>query len=70
MTTICGMATIVLSSSAGGKPYKLLRFESGSVSILKNFMTGAPIYRISKDGGSRDYSHSKDLHSLPSSARR
>lgn len=45
-----------------GRPYELHRLGPGKVSILKDALTGAPVYRVSEEGGSRDYSHTEILH--------
>lgn len=48
-----------------GQPYALERLDPGAVSILKNAITGAPVYRVQEAGRSTDYPHTEILH-LPS----
>lgn len=48
-----------------GRPYALERLEPGAVSILKNAITGAPVYRVQEAGGTTDYPHTEILH-IPS----
>ena len=48
-----------------GRPYALDRLDPGTVSILKNAITGAPVYRVQEAGGTVDYPHTEILH-IPS----
>lgn len=48
-----------------GRPYALERLEPGTVSILKNTITGAPVYREQVAGGTVDHAHTEILH-IPS----
>ncbi len=45
-----------------GRPYALDRLEPHKVTILKNTLTGAPVYRVSEETGTRDYSFTEILH--------
>lgn len=45
-----------------GRPYSLERLEPGTVTILKNAITGAPVYRVQEAGGKVDYPHTEILH--------
>ncbi|MEW9615458.1 phage portal protein [Shinella sp. S4-D37] len=45
-----------------GRLFELHRLEPGTVSILKNPATGAPIYRVQEAGRSTDYPHTEILH--------
>lgn len=45
-----------------GRPYELHRLKPGSVAILEDDFTGAPVYRVSEKSGIRDYPHTEILH--------
>ncbi|QWW69341.1 phage portal protein [Rhizobium sp. WYJ-E13] len=45
-----------------GRPFELHRLKPGKTTILEAPLTGAPVYRVSEDGGTRDYSHTEILH--------
>lgn len=45
-----------------GRPYALERLAPGTVSILKNTITGAPVYRVQEAGDTVDYPHTEILH--------
>lgn len=45
-----------------GKPFELHCLKPGTVSILEDEYTGAPVYRVSEKGGSREYPHTEILH--------
>ncbi|MBD9555676.1 phage portal protein [Ensifer adhaerens] len=48
-----------------GRPYALDYLEPRSVTILKDKLTGAPVYRVAEEAGTRDYHFSEILH-IPS----
>lgn len=48
-----------------GNPYAIHRLKPGSVSIYENTLTGAPVYKVTENGGTTDYSYTDILH-LPS----
>ncbi|EJB03259.1 phage portal protein, HK97 family [Rhizobium leguminosarum bv. trifolii WSM597] len=45
-----------------GRPYAFERIEPKKVTVLKNDLTGAPVYRVSEKSGTRDYPHTEILH--------
>lgn len=47
------------------RPFELHRLKPGKVTILEDTVTGAPVYRVQEDGGTRDYPHTEILH-IPS----
>lgn len=45
-----------------GRPFELHRLKPGTVTILEDKLTGAPVYRVSEDAGTTDYPHTEILH--------
>ncbi|TBH58577.1 phage portal protein [Rhizobium leguminosarum] len=45
-----------------GRPYAFDYLEPGKVTTLKHPLTGAPVYRVSEDSGTRDYPFTEILH--------
>lgn len=45
-----------------GRPFELHRLKPGKTTVLEAPLTGAPVYRVSEDGGTRDYPHTEILH--------
>ncbi|RVK26650.1 phage portal protein [Sinorhizobium meliloti] len=45
-----------------GRPFELHRLKPGTVTILEDKLTGAPVYRVSGDAGTTDYPHTEILH--------
>ncbi|WP_234835729.1 phage portal protein [Sinorhizobium meliloti] len=45
-----------------GRPYALDRLDPSTVTILKDKLTGAPVYRVAEEAGTRDYHFSEILH--------
>lgn len=45
-----------------GRPFELHRLKPGKTTVLEAPLTGAPVYRVSEDDGTRDYSHTEILH--------
>ncbi|MBM3089247.1 phage portal protein [Ensifer sp. T173] len=58
-----GFARVI--SYDDGRPYALDYLEPRSVTILKDKLTGAPVYRVAEGAGTRDYHFSEILH-IPS----
>lgn len=49
-----------------GRPFELIRLLPGTVSVIEDTLAAVPpIYRVSENSGSRDYSHTEILH-IPS----
>ncbi|WP_421413561.1 phage portal protein [Agrobacterium tumefaciens] len=49
-----------------GRPFELIRLLPGTVSVMEDALGAAPpFYRVSENGGSRQYSHTEILH-IPS----
>lgn len=49
-----------------GRPFELIRLLPGTVSVMDDVLGAAPpFYRVSENGGSRQYSHTEILH-IPS----
>lgn len=45
-----------------GRPFELHRLKPGKTTVLEAPLTGAPVYRVSEEGGTRDYPHTEILH--------
>ncbi|WP_322883120.1 phage portal protein [Sinorhizobium medicae] len=45
-----------------GRPFELHRLKPGTVTILEDKLTGAPVYRVAEDAGTTDYPHTEILH--------
>ncbi|SOE08488.1 HK97 family phage portal protein [Hoeflea halophila] len=45
-----------------GRPFELHRLKPGKVTVLEHAITGAPVYRVSEETGTRDYPHTDILH--------
>ncbi|MDE4557578.1 phage portal protein [Sinorhizobium meliloti SM11] len=45
-----------------GRPFELHRLKPGKVTILEDNVTGAPVYRVAEETGTRDYPHTEILH--------
>lgn len=45
-----------------GRPFELHRLKPGTVTILEDKLTSAPVYRVAEDAGTRDYPHTEILH--------
>lgn len=53
-----------------GRPFELIRLLPGTVSVIEDTLAALPpTYRVSENGGSRDYSHTEILH-IPSFLKR
>lgn len=53
-----------------GRPFELVRLLPGTVSVVEDTLAAVPpIYRVSENGGSRDYPHTEILH-IPSFLKR
>ncbi|MFF0949389.1 phage portal protein [Rhizobium leguminosarum] len=48
-----------------GRPFELHHLKHGTVTVLENPATGAPVYRVSEATGTREYPHTEILH-IPS----
>lgn len=45
-----------------GRPFELIRLDPSKVTVLEDDVTGAPAYRVSEAGGTRDYHFTEILH--------
>lgn len=53
-----------------GRPFELIRLLPGTVSVIEDTLAAVPpIYRVSENGGSREYPHTEILH-IPSFLKR